>query len=68
MGLKKGERLYLSMPENAESFKYYGLELMEEIKRRKAEEEQRRLEMQEEMSRPRQQRQFQIPPGVGAKR
>ena len=68
MGVNKGERLYLSMPENPESFKYDGLELVEEIMRRKAEEEQRRLEMQEEMNRPRQQRQFQMPPGVGANR
>ena len=68
MGVKKGERLYLSMPENPESFKYAGLELVEEIKRRKAEEEQRRLEMQEKMNQPRQQRQFQMPPGVGSKK
>jgi multidrug resistance efflux pump len=64
MGVKKGERLYLSLPGNVESFKYDGLELVEEIKRRKAEEEQRRLEMQEEMNRPKQQRQFQMPPGA----
>lgn len=62
MGLKKGERLYLSLPENTESFKYDGMELLEEIKRRKAVEEQRRLEMQEKMNQPRQQRQFQMPP------
>ena len=66
MGVKRGERLYLSMPENPESFKYDGLELVEEIKRRKAEEEQRRLEMQEKMNQPRQQRQFQMPPGASA--
>ena len=64
MGLKKGERLYLSLPENTESFKYDGMELLEEIKRRKAEEEQRRLEMQEKMNQPRQQRQFQMPSGA----
>jgi multidrug resistance efflux pump len=62
MGLKRGERLYLSLPENTESFKYVGLELVEEIKRRKAEEEKLRLEMQEKMNQPRQQRQFQMPP------
>ena len=53
MGLNKGERLYLSMPENADNFKYAGMELMEEIKRRKAEEEQRRLEQQQKQQRPR---------------
>ena len=64
MGLNKGDRLYLSMPETPESFKYAGLELMEEIQRRKAEEEQRRQEMMEKMNQPRQQRQFQMhPPG-----
>lgn len=63
MGLKKGEKLYLSMPETPESFKYEGLELMAEIQRRKAEEEQRRQEMQERMNQPRQQRQFQMPAG-----
>jgi multidrug resistance efflux pump len=62
MGLEKGERLYLSMPENPESFKYDGMELLEEIKRRKAEEEQRRLEMQEQMNQPRNPRNFQRPP------
>lgn len=68
MGLKKGERLYLSLPENTESFKYDGLELVEEIKRRKAEDEKQRLEMQEKMNQSKQQQQFQMPPGVGAKK
>jgi len=63
MGLEKGDRLYLSMPGNPETFKYTGLKLMEEIQRRKAEEEQRRLEMQEKMNQPRQQRQFRMPAG-----
>ncbi len=53
MGLNKGDKLYLSMPENQESFKYTGLELMEEIQRRKAEEEQRRLDQQKKMNEPR---------------
>jgi multidrug resistance efflux pump len=53
MGLKKGEKLYLSMPENVESFKYSGLELMEEIQRRKAEEEQRRKDQQRKLDEPR---------------
>jgi len=53
MGLKKGDRLYLSMPANVENFKYAGLELLEEILRRKAEEEQRRKEQQQKMNEPR---------------
>lgn len=65
MGLERGERLYLSLPENSESFKYDGLELVEEIKRRKAEEEERRREMQEQMNRPRNPGNFQRMPGAG---
>ena len=49
MGLKKGQKLYLSMPESPDNFKYAGLDLMGEIQRRKAEEEQKRLEQQEQM-------------------
>ena len=64
MGLKRGDKLYLSMPENTDNFKYAGLELMEEIERRKAEEEQRRREQQEKMNQPRQPQNFQgAPPG-----
>jgi len=37
MGLEKGQKLYLSQPVNVESFEYKGLELMEEINRRKDE-------------------------------
>jgi len=66
MGLKKGEKLYLSNPENTENFKYAGLDLMKEIERRKAEEEQKRKEMQERMNQPRPQRNFQGPPQGGA--
>ncbi len=62
MGLKKGEMLYLSNPENPENFKYAGLDLMKEIQRRKAEEEQMRKEMQERMNQPRQPRNFQSGP------
>jgi len=69
MGLQKGERLYLSMPEEPETFAYSGLELMEEIQRRKAEEEKQRKEMQERMNQPPRERDFQglpedIPEGV----
>ena len=65
MGLKKGDKLYLSNPENPENFKYAGLELMEEIERRKAEEEQKRKEMQEKMNQPRQPQNFQGRPQGG---
>ena len=65
IGLKKGEKLYLSNPSNPESFKYDGLELMEEINRRKAEEEQKRKEMMERMNQPKQPGNFQMPPGGG---
>ncbi|MFO7670867.1 MAG: efflux RND transporter periplasmic adaptor subunit [Bacteroidales bacterium] len=41
MGLRAGEKLFLSMPEEPESFKYSGLELMEMIKARKAEDLER---------------------------
>jgi len=64
MGLKKGQRLYLSMPENTESFKYAGLELKEEIDRRKAEEEQKRLEQMEKMNQPERPGNFQMPSGA----
>ncbi len=67
MGLKKGEKLYLSNPENPDNFKYAGLDLMKEIQRRKAEEEQLRKEMQERMNQPRQPRNFPSgPPQAGS--
>jgi len=59
MGLKKGDKLYLSMPAEPERFAYAGLELMEEIQRRKAEEEKQRQEMQDQMNQPRRPRNFQ---------
>ena len=66
MGLKKGEKLYLSNPDNPERFKYAGLDLMKEIERRKAEEEQKRKEMMERMNQPRQPGNFQGRPQGGA--
>ncbi len=60
MGVKRGDLLYLSIPEDAESFKYTGLALMDEINRRKA-EEQKRIEEQKEMMKNRQQRPRNIP-------
>ena len=44
MGLNKGERLYMSLPQDPESYEYSGLNLIEEIKRRKEEEIRRREE------------------------
>ncbi len=67
MGVKKSDKLYLSLPANAENFKYTGLELMEEINRKKAEEEQRRREMQEKMNQPQQPRNLQGMPGGGSR-
>lgn len=55
MGLKKGEKLYLSLPEDTESFDYTGLALIEEIEKRKA-EELRQREQQQEMMKKQQQR------------
>ncbi len=49
MGLKKGEKLYLSQPDDPDSFEYRGLELIQEIKKRKAEEEKKREEDRERM-------------------
>lgn len=46
MGLRKGDKLYLSQPETPETFKFAGLELVEEINRRKAEEEKAKQELQ----------------------
>ncbi len=68
MGLKKGEKLYLSNPDNPENFEYAGLELMKEIERRKAEEEQKRKEMMEQMNQPKQPRNFQGPSPGGQAR
>jgi len=49
MGLKKGEKIFLSMPEDPESFKYSGLALIDEIKKRKADEQKRLQEEQERL-------------------
>ena len=64
MGLKKDQKLYLSMPENPENFKYAGMELKEEIDRRKAEDERMRLEQLEKMNQPKQPGNFQMPSGA----
>jgi multidrug resistance efflux pump len=62
MGLKKNDRIYLSMPGEPESFPYAGLDLMQEIQRRKAEEEKQRQEMQDRMNQPRRPSNFQGSP------
>ena len=49
MGLERGDRLYLSVPSDPESMQYTGLALIEEIEKRKAEEQKRREEAQERM-------------------
>ena len=46
MGLNKGDLLYLSQPGETESFKYAGLELRDEIERRKQEKIQQREQAQ----------------------
>ena len=56
-GLQRGDKLYLSLPEEPDNFAYTGLELMEEIKRKRAEEEQLRQEQREQRERIRQQQQ-----------
>jgi multidrug efflux pump subunit AcrA (membrane-fusion protein) len=50
-GLKGNETLYLSMPEEPEKFRIEGKELVAKIQARKAEEEKRKLEMQEQFER-----------------
>ena len=46
-GLNKGDRLYLSTPEDPESFEYAGLALIEDIKKRKEEELKKQQEQQQ---------------------
>ncbi|HDR68219.1 MAG TPA: hypothetical protein ENN61_04130 [Bacteroidaceae bacterium] len=45
MGLNKGEKLYLSLPENPDNFPFDGLELIPEIEKRKADNAKKILEM-----------------------
>lgn len=60
MGVKRGDLIYLSIPKDPESYKYTGLALMDEINRRKA-EEQKRLEEQQEMMKKQQERPRNVP-------
>jgi multidrug resistance efflux pump len=56
MGLKRGDLLYLSVPGDPESFAYTGIELIDVIKQKKAEEQERIREQQERMKIRQQQR------------
>ncbi len=49
LGLAKGDKLYLSLPEDPDVFEYTGLELVEEIERRKAEKQRKREEAQDSL-------------------
>ena len=49
LGLTKGDKLYLSLPSDPETFDYTGLALIKEIEKRKAEEQREREEAQERM-------------------
>ncbi|MFH0756699.1 MAG: efflux RND transporter periplasmic adaptor subunit [Bacteroidota bacterium] len=63
-GLEKGELLYLSLPENPESFQYTGLALMDEIRQRKEDALRMREEQQDSMkNRKERPQEFQRPPG-----
>jgi len=46
-GLTEGEEIYISVPEESEKWKIEGIELMDEIKARKAEEQKKMQEMKE---------------------
>lgn len=48
-GLNKGDKLYLSLPEDPESFEYSGMALIEDIKQKKEEELRMREREQEKM-------------------
>jgi HlyD family secretion protein len=48
-GLERGDKLYLSLPEDPESFEYAGLALIEDIKQKKEEELRMREREQEKM-------------------
>jgi multidrug resistance efflux pump len=63
MGLNKGDKLYLSVPSDPESFAYTGLNLMEEINKRKAAEEQRLQEQRDRQQQLREQQQQRQRPG-----
>jgi multidrug efflux pump subunit AcrA (membrane-fusion protein) len=55
-GLDEGENIYLSIPDNPETFNWSGLDLVEIIKQKKAEEEKKKQEMEEHIKNRRGQR------------
>ena len=63
-GLNKDEEIYLSLPENTDAFRWEGLDLVEIIKQKKAEEEKSKNEMEDQMRNRRKQKPA-IRPGVG---
>ena len=60
-GLERGDKLYLSLPIEPESFEYTGLNLIDEIKQKRAEEEEKRQEQRDQQNRIRQQRPRMMP-------
>ncbi len=65
MGLEKGDKLYLSLPEEPESFECVGLELMDVINQRKEDERRMREQQQDSMkNRKEQPQEFRRPTGV----
>ncbi len=61
-GLDQGEEIYLSVPDEPESFRFDGLELVDIIKQKKAEEERMKMQ-QEEKIRERRERKREPRPG-----
>lgn len=61
-GLKKGDMIYLSVPEDPETYVYTGLELIYVIKQKRAEEE-KQLQEQREQAKMRQQQRSRNMPG-----
>ncbi len=55
-GLEPGEEIYLTVPENPETFSWEGLDLVKIIKERKAEEEKKKMEQDQKMNQRKHQR------------
>lgn len=62
-GLERGEKLYLSLPGEPENFEYTGLALIDEIKRKRAEEEKMIQEQRDRQDRIREQQRPRMMPG-----
>jgi hypothetical protein len=63
MGLSRGDKIHLSVPADPETYAYTGLNLIEEINKRKAEEEQRLQEQRDQQQRIRERQQQRQSPG-----